>query len=85
MSRPLTIKDLWLAIFSLDAYQRGYELQVSTAKRSDTHLGNALVGRGNEVFVGGEGRGLFSVQGEGVGGALNAVLSLPARQYAGCE
>lgn len=62
MSRPLTKKDLWLAIFSLDAYQRG-----------------------NEVFVGGEGRGLSSVQIEGVGGALNALLSLPARQYAGCE
>jgi hypothetical protein len=41
MTKPITKKDVWLALFSLDSYQRGYDLQIRTITRSETHLGNA--------------------------------------------
>ena len=43
MTRLLTKQDLWLAIFSLDSYQRGYGQQVFTAARSKKYLGNARI------------------------------------------
>lgn len=41
MTTPITKKDVWLALFSLDSYHRGYGIQLRTISRSGTHLGNA--------------------------------------------
>ena len=49
MTKPVTKKDLWLALFSLDSYHRGatgseyYGIQIRTISRSETHLGNAVI------------------------------------------
>lgn len=43
MTEPVTKQDVWLALFSLDSYHRGYGVQVSTLTRSETHLGNAEI------------------------------------------
>jgi hypothetical protein len=43
MTKPITKKDVWLALFSLDSYQRGYDLQIRPITRSETYLGNAQI------------------------------------------
>jgi hypothetical protein len=45
MSTPVTKKDLFLAILSMDSYQRGYGIQITLAdsRRSEIRLGNAVI------------------------------------------
>ena len=43
MTHPVNKKDVWLALFSLDSYHRGYGQQIYTTTRSETHLGNAII------------------------------------------
>ena len=43
MTKAITKEDVWLALFSLDSYHRGYGQQVYTSARSSTHLGNARI------------------------------------------
>ena len=52
-------KDLWLALFSLDSYHRGYDSQINTTVRSVTHLGNAEI-KNYSLPTGSEASGFYA-------------------------
>ncbi|MFL9498836.1 hypothetical protein ACJMQP_02135 [Rhodopseudomonas palustris] len=52
MTKPITREDLFLAILSMDSYHRGYGAQVVANGRSETQIGNAILGSDSTDLLG---------------------------------